>query len=88
MGRHRNEEVSVGKTLSAETLKLLDQADAILAKALDEVRAKLRNAPDDLPNGFCSRCDCESFVLGPGGTGWKCRQAGCGHSMIFHGIVD
>ena len=42
----------MGKTLSAETLKLLDEADAILAKALDEVRAKLRNAPDDLPNGF------------------------------------
>ena len=75
--------------LTDAQLKALDEAEAIMTRALDEARAKISRGGG--ARGWESRClvgpadHCEAFVQ-PAGGGLKCKRSGCGHFFTRHDV--
>ena len=86
------------RSLTADEVKALDEADDILSRAFNEARDKsavLRDASDHVPEGTlrCFRCSCEEFVSRPNpGSGSTrppshiCQRSTCRHSFFSHDV--
>lgn len=81
---------------TADQIKALDEADAIMNRAFDEARAELvpRGLIDDLEFARCLRCSCEFFLLqnpeglvpGSEAPPLACMRLGCRHLVTSHNI--
>ena len=82
-----------GHNWVADQREVLDEAEAILAQAFDEARAKLSTIRevDELGFSRCLRCSCEFFVSRnpdtiPGAEAplMACMRIGCRHLFASH----
>jgi hypothetical protein len=74
------------KKLTDDQLKALDDAAAVVSKAMKDAHAKLSPVGLKEPtNGSfqCLRCDCEHFVRGPN---MICKRSTCGHHFVAHDV--
>ena len=80
------------RELTAEQAAALDEADALLVRALGEARAKISDLHGgDALGGRCLRCSCEYFIprhpdVTPGAEApfLGCMRIGCRHLLTSH----
>jgi len=84
---------SSGHKWTADQCKAIDEADAILEKALGEARTKLSaiDGVDELGFSRCLRCSCVFFVPrspdiipGADAPAFACMRDGCRHPFTSH----
>lgn len=82
-----------GHQWTADQSKTIDEADALLERALGEAQAKLSaiGGVDELGFSRCLRCSCEFFVprspdIIPGAEApaMACMRVGCRHLFTSH----
>jgi hypothetical protein len=79
------------RKLTARQTKAIDEADAILGRALGKAQAKLAGLGDELEFSRCLRCSCEFFVPrspdiipGADAPAMACMRVGCRHLFTSH----
>jgi hypothetical protein len=79
------------KELTEEQQKAVYDAEEMLKRTHNEVRARLAGVGLDIPpeqgGTPCTLCDCETFVVESTGLpGIICSRPTCGHSFFRHDV--